>query len=481
MKNTDADLNPVESVLNNADLLSVLCNEIVNGSGWDSKQKCSQNLLSLAMTTKSVSSVALDALWRKMEGFMPLLRVFPEALTPDGLRVLPDVVTEETWLRFDEYAGRIRVLSLDERLRKKYSPTVYLRLAQRNKILLPNLLSLEVDASFASNPAIMLIHGSPRLSSITITMDPAPEPAVVSAAISALSWNVVALDTLSIGCPTYRAPLTHNQARPVLTPLRQILPPSSFTPFRSKLSKLSIEDYHPMDYDHLVALSSLADLWHLSVVMQDGVPETAGPKVIGFLSLTSLNIKASVIMMPRILRLLPRDVLRTLSFVDSSGKSYPERCEAMQEFHLQIASQYSLNHLDLLYKDSQIPENLHASSRTVFQPLMSLKQLHAFTYDGALALDDTTMNGFLSSWLHLKELRLLTKHPVSSRVLPRIAASCSDLVILALPVKFAPAGPLDNIPVMSRPEEPFCFHLSPKSGNSGNRGTIPGPSLPISF
>ncbi len=87
MKDTDAGLNPVESVLNNADLLSVICCEILEGSAWDSKRKCSQYLLSLALTTKLVSSVTLDALWRKMEGLMPLLNIFPESLTSDGLRV----------------------------------------------------------------------------------------------------------------------------------------------------------------------------------------------------------------------------------------------------------------------------------------------------------------------------------------------------------------------------------------------------------
>ncbi len=308
----------------------------------------------------------------------------------------------------------------------------------------------------------MLFHGSPRLSSITITMDPAPEPAVVSTAISTLSWNVVALDTLSIVCPSYRAPIKSNQPRPVLTPLRRILPPSSFMPFRSKLSKLSIEDY-PMDYDHLIALSSLANLWHLSVVMQETVPDTAGPKVIGFLSLTSLNVRASVIMMPRIFRLLPRDILRKLSFEDSSGKSYQDRCEAMQEFHLQIASHYSLNQLELSYKDAWFPDNLHASSRTVFQPLVSLRQVRVFTYDGALALDKTTLKGCLSSWPLLKELRLFTKHSVSSTVLPHIAASCSDLVILALPIQFIPSEHTKNSPVMSHGLRRLVVSTSVKS------------------
>lgn len=345
-------------------------------------------------------------------------------------------MTGDQWRRFEEYTKRVHSLSINAETRGIHSPTVLVRLARnRRKAIFPALRSLTVDTDFASDPAIFLIYSDSRVSSIELTVDRTPEPAIVSTAISALQ-NVDYLDSLSI---------TYSEA--TSTPLRTLFSASLLMPL--DLHTLSIP-HHPVDYDYLVSLSRLPKLRHLTVtvVPVSGLDTDIDASVKGFQDLTTLDITASVHTMPRILRLIPRDALKKLHFRDTSWDSFSQRASVMQELHLQLASQSAIRDLRLTYSISQLSVDLYTSSRSVFLPLNKLGMVTSFSYTGDLVLDDETTNTFSSSWRNLKSLLIGTNHGISYTVLPALASRYHKLEILEMPVEFPASGTLDETEVL---------------------------------
>ncbi|KAM5545996.1 hypothetical protein V8D89_000122 [Ganoderma adspersum] len=78
---------------------------------------CQSTLASCARVSKALSEPALDALWRKISGLVPLFRLLPRSFaearnrTGDGVSfVLQGAIGDDEWARFLRYSGRVRKL-----------------------------------------------------------------------------------------------------------------------------------------------------------------------------------------------------------------------------------------------------------------------------------------------------------------------------------------------------------------------------------
>ncbi|PBK98326.1 hypothetical protein ARMGADRAFT_573864 [Armillaria gallica] len=271
----------------------------------------------------------------------PLLYLFPRTLSPDnGQWMLPDNISDDTWVRFEQYSRRIRSITLDAQLHTIHSSTIFLRLAENCEPLFPNLQKLNVDMNFAADTSILFFLASPLLDDVTIAF---PAYAVIdtaSTSVRTVSRKLPTLRSFTISCiPDGNHP----------RPLETICPFTNFSGLRT-LHRLKI-DSHLADVNFLVQLQSFPDLAYLQIVISQSLPTDSRQTRNGFRSLVSLHITAHVSSMPRILRLIRPGSLTSLTYIDAYSQSYNEIGEFMQDFHAEIVSRFpSLLTLSLKYQ-----------------------------------------------------------------------------------------------------------------------------------
>ncbi|PBK89316.1 hypothetical protein ARMGADRAFT_1033382 [Armillaria gallica] len=441
MEHSIAD-DPITAVLYNADLLGSICKDL-----WDIEQAPASlvngirihSLYSLALTCHAVSETALDYLWQEIRGMEPLLYLFPRTLSPNnGQRMLPDIISDGTWVRFKQYSRRIRSITLDEQLRTIHSSTIFLRLAENYEPLFPNLQKLTVDMNFAADTSILFFLASPLLDDVTIAF---PAHAVIdtaSASVRTVGWKLPKLRSFTISCVP-----DGNYPHPVGT----ICPFTNFSGLR-KLHRLKIES-HPVDVEFLVQLSSFPDLAQLQIIISQSLPTDVRQTRDGFRSLVSLHITAHVSSMPRILRLIRPGSLTSLTYIDAYSQSYNEIGEFMQDFHAEIVLRFpSLLTLSLKYQTyyGQLAQEYWESTRAVFEPLYGLCKLQAFTYNGMVSLENDTVELLLApAWSEIRtiDIPVLQGPCPTYEVLCTLAKCCPHLSELSMPVTF----PYDDAPL----------------------------------
>ncbi|PBK60030.1 hypothetical protein ARMSODRAFT_1090527 [Armillaria solidipes] len=434
--------DPVTAVLYNADLLGFICKDL-----WDIEQAPGglvngiriHSLYSLALTCHAVSETALDCLWQEIRGMKPLLYIFPRTLSPDnGQWILPDIISDDTWARFEQYSCRIRSITLDAQLRTIHSSSIFLRLAERQVPLFPNLQKLNVDMNFAADTSILFFLASPLLDDVTIAFPAHAMIDTASASVRTVGWKLPTLRSFTISCVP-----DGNNPRPLGT----ICPFTNFSGLRN-LRRLKIES-HPADVDFLVQLSSFPDLAHLQIVISQSLPTESRQTRDGFRSLVSLHITAHVSSMPRILRLIRPGSLTSLTYIDAYSQSYNEIGEFMQDFHAEIVSRFpSLLTLSLNYRTyyGQLAQQYWESTRAVFEPLYGLGILQAFTYNGMLSLENDTVELLLApAWPEIRtiDIPVLQGPCPTYKVLCTLAKCCPHLSKLSMPITF----PDDDAPL----------------------------------
>ncbi|PBK60057.1 hypothetical protein ARMSODRAFT_966452, partial [Armillaria solidipes] len=184
--------SPTKDVLYNPDLLSIicwfLCRELSISKPTFNGRFGTKSLCALALTCHATCDTALNYLWDDIRGMKPLLSIFPRALSPTSNLpwILPDAISDKTWARFDLYSSRIRSINLDAHSRTLHSPTIFLRLAEKQEALLPKLQKLTVDVAFAADPFVLLFLSSPLLDEVKITFSSDSEADMASIFI----WTV---------------------------------------------------------------------------------------------------------------------------------------------------------------------------------------------------------------------------------------------------------------------------------------------------
>ncbi|KAK0456939.1 hypothetical protein EV421DRAFT_2029354 [Armillaria borealis] len=365
-----------------------------------------KSLCALALTCHATCDTALNYLWNDISGMKPLLSIFPRALSPTSN--LPWAY--KTWARFDLYSSRIRCINLDAHSRTLHSPTIFLRLAEKQEALLPKLQKLTIDVAFAADPSVLLLLSSPLLD------------------------ELVGKRQGFVYCPSVHEGPPPGTADHV-PPLGPIYPFSSFSNLR-QLHKLNIET-HLVDLKFLAQLSSCPRLANLRVIVtQSGKPQKRQTQI-AFPSLEYLHITACVSLMPDILRLIRQGSLTSLTYRNSSDDDFSDLAYSVQAFHKELVSRFpSLPSLFLYY---YVPEEHRQSLRTVIQPLHDLPKLQKIIYHGVLCLDNDAVGLRLAvSWPRIRSLHisfLLGTSP-TYRILAAVAKHCPLLTDLSIPVTF---------------------------------------------
>ncbi|KAK0433697.1 hypothetical protein EV421DRAFT_1909892 [Armillaria borealis] len=220
----------------------------------------------------------------------------------------------------------------------------------------------------------------------------------------------------------------------------------------SKTSALLNIKSHLVDYDSIVQLSAFDNLEDLCVKTTSSVPSDNRQTQDGFPSLKSLHIRAKVSEMPRILRLVCRGTLETLTFVDTSSEAFRTNLEFMMDIHRELVARFPLRNLSLPYQAARLGKALWASSRAVFEPMYELPRLHSIQFVGELAMDDETIKTSLApSWPHIGSISIhqLSGDTPSYVVLSVLAKCCPRLVSLAMPIGFPDDGVLSAVEVLS--------------------------------
>ncbi|KAK0444966.1 uncharacterized protein EV420DRAFT_977952 [Desarmillaria tabescens] len=348
-----------------------------------------------------------------------------------NLQVLPEDIPDKTWVRFRQYASRIRCIAFDPTSCGRFSSTVFLRLAEYQTPIFPRLQYLKSDASFAASPSILLFLPAKPLNEIQLTFRGSTDVTTSSTCMRAIKWQVPALQTLHIYCPEF----DNGQYQAVLfTNLYSI---TNFVGL-GDLRSLTIKS-HLVDYDFLIALSTFDNLEHLHVKTTSNIPSGSRQIQDGFPSLKSLHITAKVSEMSRILRLFHQGTLETLTFVDTSGEAFRTSSEFMMDFYRELVVRFPLRHLSITYRSAQFDRTLWASSRVVFEPLYELHLLRSIHFVGELVLDDETIKTHLApSWPDIESISMpqLPGDPPSYAMLPALAKCCPRLVSLTMPIGF---------------------------------------------
>ncbi|PBK98615.1 hypothetical protein ARMGADRAFT_1009008 [Armillaria gallica] len=432
----DRVLSPGERVLYNQDLLSIICDDL-----WTPPvQKLHPEgtnihpLVILASTCSAVSEMALNRLWKHIDGLNPLFDVFSYSSwvgSADGsvtYRVIPEETTESEWKRFMLHAQRVRSLTLDFSLHPAFHPATYLCIATQfpNVPVFPNLESITVDESIAAEPRILFLLSSPKLQKVEITLGLDADGPAVSTAVKAA---IAGRETFIISCPIVA---TMNEPVDLRIPCRATL----FT--GQGLRCLKIPNHRVVDA-FLEELSSSQSLEHLQIRFS---PWMRRDRQAGFPSLKSLHITGPIASMNRVLRLIVPGKLESFTLIDNtSGQNYQSTSQVMRVLHRDLLAHFGLSmcELSLTYPSWSIGRVDWDTSYEVFEPLFGLKSLKKLHYTGEVAFDrDVLERRFATAWPGIETLSIprVVGPALPYDALPAIALGFPRLTHLTMPVVF---------------------------------------------
>ncbi|KIK46853.1 hypothetical protein CY34DRAFT_800028 [Suillus luteus UH-Slu-Lm8-n1] len=187
------------------EILSQVINHINITGTYHANAKSGRSLLAIALTCRSFSEQALDALWESLEGIDPVMQcagiIVPDILTScndlEDCRIIP---TESQMVIVDRYAHRVRFLKMTRHDWQSHLVQSFLQtLAYSAKVLMPNLRCLSGQFSTFSSSMLHLLRPllGPRLQDISIDAGDSFEKRVFSQ-MTALH---VVLQTLHSCCP----------------------------------------------------------------------------------------------------------------------------------------------------------------------------------------------------------------------------------------------------------------------------------------
>ncbi|KAK0464810.1 hypothetical protein IW261DRAFT_1407832, partial [Armillaria novae-zelandiae] len=465
----ETSTSPSKNVLYNPDLLGIICWFLkdIKFLPFGTLGTNGNSLCALALTCHATCDTALDCLWHDISGMEPLLSIFPRAISPSSNLpwIPPDPISDEIWARFDRYSNRIRSFTLTASLGALYSPTVPLRLAERQEPLLPKLQKLRVEG-FADPSMLLPFLSSPLLDEVVIVFPSDIEADMASMSIWTVGWKVPGLRSLTV---EQHFPSFPDDSISVISN-------GGFSNLR-QLRRLNIETC-PVDLTFLVQLSSSPHLAELQVlVLQPGVgrPQRRLTQI-AFPSLKSLQVAACASLMPSILRLIRQGSLTHLVYQNFPPASFGEDILGLAEFvpafHAEIASRFpslislTLDHsLHLALEDS---EELCELSRVSMHPLYDLSKLQTMIYYGMLCVDNDAVD-FATSWPEIRSLFICRLHATSPTygILAVLAKHCPLLTDLSIPITFPPKDvPLRDDGVFSHKLRIFHAFLEPIDCNA---------------
>ncbi|KAI0764400.1 hypothetical protein BD413DRAFT_641172 [Trametes elegans] len=118
-----------------------------------------------ARVCRAFSEAALNVLWRTLDDITQLFSVIPSYSSDIGM--FTRMITEEQWLRFQEYANRVRILNKQPDDKREECPpdTTWVILMQRSSRspLLPRLEELSTSFSYGMSAGALMLLLNPAL------------------------------------------------------------------------------------------------------------------------------------------------------------------------------------------------------------------------------------------------------------------------------------------------------------------------------
>ncbi|KAJ7642630.1 hypothetical protein DFH06DRAFT_1214027 [Mycena polygramma] len=182
---------PQEQCLRNSDLLDqILC--LLNTptlpalahdyQAEKERHVIRKTLLSATLTSRAIYHSAVKILWRRLENLLPLIRLLPSFEYRSGHYSVAGFVGDAEWTGFDRHAAYVREIIYSKTFSGTINPLVYMRLAMRKSILLPNLSRF--DCVSDRSGADILLYASPSLASVSLG---SPSPSDAEAFLNVLS------------------------------------------------------------------------------------------------------------------------------------------------------------------------------------------------------------------------------------------------------------------------------------------------------
>ncbi|KIY51216.1 hypothetical protein FISHEDRAFT_37327 [Fistulina hepatica ATCC 64428] len=130
-----------------------------------------RSLVRLARTCHSIAEPALDALWRELDSFAPLVKLFPDGLLKKSKKTPTSLAppSGEEWSKFLDYGQRVRCITYDESSNAVPSSIMTVLVDSKpQKYILPELTHLTWRFVSAEGLRLATHFLNPRLQSLTL-------------------------------------------------------------------------------------------------------------------------------------------------------------------------------------------------------------------------------------------------------------------------------------------------------------------------
>ncbi|KAJ7085210.1 hypothetical protein B0H15DRAFT_847402, partial [Mycena belliarum] len=421
-----------EQCLQNPDLVEQLLPQIFDGMTAVELKTARKSLLSAALTCRTLRPSAVKLLWRRLDSFVPLLRLCPSfQVARSGHLDLCGAVQSDEWNVLDRHAAHVREIVYDPGHRyTPLSPLAQMRLALRKMPLFPNLLRFQCPPNDAGTAEILLFL-SPALSSVEIS---SARKNSSDAFIELLCTDCPRINHLKLTNQLYPTTAHYkgfHQLRSLdLRKMSGLMTSAAFTQI-AQLAALSsfttdMIGWEEIDFDHLALGGSFKRLSHLEVRTNYVLSQLHLPHLIPFID--STRLRSLVISAPWP---LPRQ---------SANLNGPDEFQPVRSA---ICTRWGAT-LETL--------ELHGPRITAadFAPLACVGSLRNVKLDDVLtgALTAENFSDVLRGWPNLVSLSILTG-TVDLGLLQCVEQHCPALTVLEVPFLLGTLPPLPETPPTS--------------------------------
>ncbi|EIW52859.1 uncharacterized protein TRAVEDRAFT_24247 [Trametes versicolor FP-101664 SS1] len=411
-------------------------------------------LASCARVCRTFTGQALDVLWNTLDHLLPLLCIFPTFRRVEAYSLFVGDL-DEGWLRFQQYARRVR--NLKYRANGLIHPSVWTLLARRNDgpCLLPNLQKLSAMKISLPDVAPITLLFSPNLRSVHLAFKDDARPT----SSKALSFIATALfDDLV------------KNAGPRLEELC-LFPRFPLVPERVIALKncpnlrhlfLSDPSYTILDEDDIRFLTQFTHLRSLSLTIALDDNHTAADLQLGtgFPLLEELWLDGDVSDVTKFICAARPTMLHSLETTIARSTDIVHLREYMSEIGAHLPSLRSLH-----MRVKEVSRAPQTALGDIIRPLYALKRIKEFGCDTnpcVLHTSDDDLRELAHAWPRLDWLRIGCLSPVgvrrassfsrpSVRGLVELAQHCPHLKVIDLPaLDVAQLPPPESVPVIGR-------------------------------
>ncbi|KAM5545009.1 hypothetical protein V8D89_001120 [Ganoderma adspersum] len=247
---------------------------------------CRSARLSLALSCRAFLDPSLNRLWRNLDDIQPLLMLLPNYQRRDSTYHLTGEISSAAWARLGTYATRVRTISVWQDA--SIDPSVWQTILKKSQgtVLLPNLRTLNTKLRHATPDNLSPIHrlASPSLRHLFISVDTDRD------ADDTMIANLLGLTLQEF---SMKSPgLVWLLFFPYMTIGREHL---TYLSRFTKMERLNLSDYTPLDENILLSLANLQNLTHLQayIQFQDSMKPTHGTLDVkdGFQKLARLDVR----------------------------------------------------------------------------------------------------------------------------------------------------------------------------------------------